>query len=175
MKSFRSITPLLWVRLLRCFRKIALCAGWLFFFSALFAQIQPAAHVSLFKKLSVIKTQYFDIIFPVQSEKSARHLALHADTLYEKLCDALLLDTHSLFGKTRCPVLITPEYDVLNAYFTVVPYNRIVLRDCVPSSSFAVFSDTLVSVFYHELVHAVTLNIKSPFLHGTSAVFGDLV
>lgn len=175
MKSFRSITPLLWVRLLRCFRKIALCAGWLFFFSALFAQIQPAAHVSLFKKLSVIKTQYFDIIFPVQSEKSARHLALHADTLYEKLCDALLLDTHSLFGKTRCPVLITPEYDVLNAYFTVVPYNRIVLRDCVPSSSFAVFSDTLVSVFYHELVHAVTLNIKSPFWHGTSAVFGDWV
>lgn len=175
MKSFHSITLLLWGRLLRYFRKIALCATLLLFFSTLFAQIQPSSHVSVFKKLSVIKTQYFDIIFPAQSEKSARHLALHADLLYEKLCDTLLLDKHSLFGKTRCPVLISSEYDVLNAYFTVVPYNRIVLRDCMPSSSFAVFSDTLVSVFYHELVHAVTLNIKSPFWHGTSAVLGDWV
>ena len=163
--------PSFWERLLRRFRRRRAAALILFACiqaAVVSAQINLGGHVSLFKKLSVIKTEYFDFIFAEESAASARHLALCADDLYRKAAGMLHIREHRRF-----PVLLTRETAVFNAYFTTFPYNRIVLYDAAPPSSFSVFSDNLASVFYHELVHALTLNIRSPFWKGMAAVFGD--
>ena len=164
--------PSFWERLLRRFRRS--CAAVLILFACvqtahINAQVNLGGHVSLSKKLSVIKTEYFDFIFAEESAASARHLALCADGLYRKAAGLL-----HIREMRRFPVLLTRETAVFNAYFTTLPYNRIVLYDSAPPSSFAVFSDNLASVFYHELVHALTLNIRSPFWKGMAAVFGDV-
>lgn len=163
--------PSFWERLLRRFRRS--CAAVLILFACvqtahINAQVNLGGHASLSKKLSVIKTEYFDFIFAEESAASARHLALCADGLYRKAAGLL-----HIREMRRFPVLLTRETAVFNAYFTTLPYNRIVLYDSAPPSSFAVFSDNLASVFYHELVHALTLNIRSPFWKGMAAVFGD--
>lgn len=163
--------PSFWERLLRRFRRRRAAALILFACiqaAVVSAQINLGGHVSLSKKLSVIKTEYFDFIFAEESAASARHLALCADDLYRKAAGMLHIREHRRF-----PVLLTRETAVFNAYFTTFPYNRIVLYDSAPPSSFSVFSDNLASVFYHELVHALTLNIRSPFWKGMAAVFGD--
>lgn len=163
--------PSFWERLLRRFRRRRVAALILFACiqaAVVSAQINLGGHVSLSKKLSVIKTEYFDFIFAEESAASARHLALCADDLYRKAAGMLHIREHRRF-----PVLLTRETAVFNAYFTTFPYNRIVLYDSAPPSSFSVFSDNLASVFYHELVHALTLNIRSPFWKGMAAVFGD--
>lgn len=163
--------PSFWERLLRRFRRRRAVTLILFACiqaAVVSAQINLGGHVSLSKKLSVIKTEYFDFIFAEESAASARHLALCADDLYRKAAGMLHIREHRRF-----PVLLTRETAVFNAYFTTFPYNRIVLYDSAPPSSFSVFSDNLASVFYHELVHALTLNIRSPFWKGMAAVFGD--
>jgi len=122
--------------------------------------------------LQTIKTKYFDIIYPPESETTANLFLSFADDIYIKACESLGNEKYF-----RMPVLITPSYDSLNAYFTVLPYNRIVVYDTLPfsndTSSLAVFSETLQSVFYHELIHAVSLNMKTPFFKGLSYAFGD--
>ena len=165
--------PSFWERPLRRFRRRRAAALILFACiqaAVVSAQINLGGHVSLSKKLSVIKTEYFDFIFAEESAASARHLALCADDLYRKAAGMLHIREHRRF-----PVLLTRETAVFNAYFTTFPYNRIVLYDSAPPSSFSVFSDNLASVFYHELVHALTLNIRSPFWKGMAAVFGDVL
>jgi len=140
----------------------------LLFAARLGAQVRPAGHIPFAKKLSVIQTEYFDFIFPEESSAAARTLASCADDMYRKIAHSLEVQ-HTF----RIPVVITRRTEVLNAYFTVIPYNRIVLYDSVPPPDFAVFSDTIVSVFYHELVHALSLNVKSPFWRGVSRFAGD--
>ncbi|MEE0878596.1 MAG: hypothetical protein UH788_04910 [Treponemataceae bacterium] len=123
------------------------------------------------KKLYVITTKYFDIIFPQESTESANLLAQKADNMYLEICEKL--DSSPYF---RIPVVITPEKDTLNAYYTSFPYNRIVLYDTLPTTSaLSVFSETFVNVFYHELVHAVSLQKKNSFFKFLSSVFGDSV
>ena len=63
------------------------------------------------KKLYVITTKYFDIIFPQESTESANLLAQKADDMYLEICEKL--DSSPYF---RIPVVITPEIDTLNAY-----------------------------------------------------------
>ena len=145
----------------------------LFISAVLFAQIRPAGHAPVGKKLFVIQTEYFDFIFPEESAVSARILASRADTFYREICERFEVSDTMRKALSGMPVFITRETEVLNGYFTPLPYNRIVLYDSVPPQSFAVFSDTLLSVFYHELVHAVSLNIKSPFWYGFSRAAGD--
>ncbi len=125
-----------------------------FYFSGfLFSQSQSA--VSISKKLSVIETEYFDIIFTEESTESAKYLAQHADVLYIKAKDFLKVEK-----VLRIPVVLSQQTDVLNGYFTFVPYSRIVIYDTLPQTSLAVFDDTLLSVFYHELIHAISFRVS---------------
>ena len=142
--------------------------------AVLFAQIRPLGHAPFGKKLFCIQTEYFDFIFPEESAASARVLASRADDFYREICTRLEVSDSMRKALCGMPVFITRETEILNGYFTPLPYNRIVLYDSVPPQSFAVFSDTILSVFYHELVHAVSLNIKSPFWYGFSRVAGDV-
>lgn len=135
----------------------------LFLISLLFATAVLHAHGGVLShakgKLYVISTKYFDIIYPLESENSAKHLAEKADEMYLCLCDSFQSEPYQRF-----PVTITPSVESLNAYFSASPYNRIVLYDTVPEESLDMYSDTLLDVFYHELTHAVTMNIKSPLM-----------
>ena len=123
-------------------------------------------------KLKISKTQWFDIIYPERCEESAAILYEKADTVYEEVT--------ALYGLTpafRIPVVITPTVEQFNAFWTAVPYNHIAIYDTGSSggSDLAVFSETLLSTFRHELTHAVTFNMKNGFWRVLGKVFGDCV
>lgn len=117
----------------------------------------------------VIKTDYFDIIYPDQSERTAFILAERADALYEKA--AALLETTPWM---HIPVVVSPSTQQINAYYTASPYNHIVILDTPnDNTELAVFTETVVSIFYHELIHAITANIHKNQIWDFANPFGD--
>ena len=62
----------------------------------------------------------------------------------------------------------------MNAYWSAVPYNHIVIYDTALIDDLAVFSENLLSTFRHELTHAYTYNLKNKFWRGVG-FFGDLI
>ena len=119
-------------------------------------------------KLSVIRTQYFDIIYPVECTAEAEKIAFVADGYYEEIAARLQTDC-----RIRFPVSVTRSMETTNGYFTVVPYNAIVIQAVPPEISLDQNSDSVTSVFYHELTHAVTTNSRNAFSRFVAAVFGD--
>ena len=124
------------------------------------------------KNLRVVKTTWFDIIYPERCEESAAILYEKADTVYEEVTAQ-----YGLKPSFRIPVVITPAVEQFNAFWTSVPYNHIAIYDTGSSGSgsLAVFTETLLSTFRHELTHAVTFNMKDPFWRAVDKVFGDCV
>jgi len=120
--------------------------------------------------LKVIKTEYFDVIYPEEAQATALKIASVCDGYYLDICSKLQTKPYQRF-----PVTITPSVEQLNAYYTAIPYNRIVLYDTKPETSLDMYQETMCSVFYHELTHAVTWNMKSTFWRGMSYVFGDVM
>jgi len=122
-------------------------------------------------RLSVISTEYFDFIHPEASADTAVYLARYADGFADEIC--LLLDTSM---KGRIPVYLNPDIQLLNAYFSPFPYNRIVLYDTtVTDGSLGGFRDAILKVFYHELTHAISINVRTPFWQLMSETFGDIL
>ncbi|MCR4733523.1 MAG: hypothetical protein K5829_00755 [Treponema sp.] len=120
------------------------------------------------KDLKVLKTQWFDIIFPPESQESALHLYKNADRIYLEIAD--------LYGRPplfRMPVVLTPAVETYNAFFAIAPYNHIVLYDTIPPEELLVNSDSLLTTFRHELTHAYTYNLKSETLKKVDSFFGD--
>lgn len=122
--------------------------------------------------LRVTKTQWFDIIYPLESQEAAGIFFENADTIYDEV--AAQYNTLPWF---RMPLVIVPTVDTMNAFWTAAPYNHIVIYDTSISKidELATYSETLLSVFRHELTHAVTNNMKGNFWKGVSKVFGDPV
>lgn len=122
------------------------------------------------KKLYVSQTRWFDIIYAEESAQTAQ-------ILYENADDILLEITSEYCSKPgehlRFPVVITRGVEQFNAYFTYYPYNHIVVYDTAEIQDLAVFSQTLLSVFTHELTHLVTYNLKTTFWNAASLMFGD--
>lgn len=122
------------------------------------------------KYTQVIKTKYFDIIYPAQSERTALLLSSRIDALYEKAAAEFETDP----WMTHFPVIISPSTQVFNAYYTSSPYNHIVLLDTPNTSvTLAVEAETIVNTFYHELIHAVTANIHKNSRWNKPNLFGD--
>ena len=120
--------------------------------------------------IRVVKTQWFDIIYPPESEQSAAILSEKADDIYYEIA--------GLYGhepQVRMPVVLSPYVEECNAYFTNGPYNRIVIYDTAVIDDLAVFSEDLLSLFRHELTHAYTFNLKNGFWKFIGNVFGDPV
>ena len=109
--------------------------------------------------LHVIRTEYFDIIFPEECKESAKKIESVCDDYYLEITKLLETEAYQRF-----PVTITRSVEVLNAYYAAIPYNRIVLYDTLPETSLDMYEETIQSVFYHELTHAVTYNMKSDTL-----------
>ena len=126
-------------------------------------QFVLSAHSGMFageKDLRVVKTKWFDIIYPLRCEESAAILFEKADLVYEEVTAQ-----YGLTPSFRMPVVITPAVENFNAFWTSVPYNHIAIYDTGASGAggLAVFSETLLSTFRHELTHAVTYNMKNGF------------
>ncbi|MBR1537417.1 MAG: hypothetical protein IJ630_10825 [Treponema sp.] len=119
--------------------------------------------------LHVIRTEYFDIIFAEESRETANKIASVCDDYYLEITKKLETDAYQRF-----PVTITRSVELLNAYYAAVPYNRIVLYDTLPEESLDMYEDTIQSVFYHELTHAVTYNMKGKALRKLS-FFSDMM
>lgn len=120
-------------------------------------------------KLKVIETQYFDINYAPECEETAKKIAA--------VCDDYYIEISAKFGYEpyqRFPVSITNKVESLNAYFSMAPYNTIVLYDTEIPYSLDMNEKSMEAVFYHELVHAVSLNSKSPFWRGM-AFFADFL
>ncbi len=122
------------------------------------------------KDIRVSKTQWFDIIYPERCEKSAAILYENADRIYSEVTGQ-----YGLEPDARIPVVLTPAVDSLNAFWAIVPYSHIVLYDTSFDSvnELAVFSENLLSVFRHELTHAVTFSMKNGFWGTVTKIFGD--
>lgn len=139
----------------------------------LFFLISFPAGAQLFKPftfLRVIKTEYFDIIYPSESEPSARLLASYADRIYEQISPLLNIDL-----SVRIPVTFAPHTDLFNGYYNSVSSPHIVLYDTPMDLEWTVYEDNLKSLFIHELVHAFSLNTRGPFYRILHRVFGNWV
>lgn len=115
--------------------------------------------------LHVIRTEYFDIIFAEESRRAAEKIEAVCDDYYLEITSKLETEAYQRF-----PVTITSSVELLNAYYAAIPYNRIVLYDTLPETSLDMYDDTIQSVFYHELTHAVTYNMKANALKRLSFI-----
>ena len=122
------------------------------------------------KKLYVSQTLWFDIIYAQESAQTAQILYENADEILLEITASYC----SAPGKhLRYPVVITRGVEQFNAYFTYYPFNHIVIYDTAEIPDISVFSETLLSVFTHELTHLVTYNLKTTFWNAASLMFGD--
>ena len=127
------------------------------------AQLFPA-----FTTFRVIRTEKFDIIFPRESESSARFLAIYADSIYDELS--------SLFGINvpgRITVTFAPHTDLFNGYYNPITGPHIVLFDTAMDVEWTTFENNLKGLFIHELVHAITMNTRGPFHRVLHRIFGN--
>ncbi|SFI45888.1 hypothetical protein SAMN04487775_101515 [Treponema bryantii] len=106
----------------------------------------------------LVKTEHFDIIYSNLSEETALLLVQNADSLYEKAAEALGAENN-----LHMPVIISPDSDELSVTYTESPYNRIIIFDSPADYGTAVFEDTMLSLFYHEIYQALLQSIRSPF------------
>ena len=138
---------------------------------ALIICVSVPAAAQLFKPFTsfrVIKTERFDIIFPEESESSARLLASYADRVYDQISSLLGIEYPG-----RIPVTLAPHTDMYNAYYRPLPGSYIVLFDTPMDLEWTNFANSLESLFLHELTHAVSLNSRNPFFRVLQRIFGN--
>lgn len=135
-------------------------------FSALFA-VEDKVLIKP-RKVYVVKTEHFDVLFPKESMETADLLVKEADRLYEraKKNTGFVQDLH-------IPVVISPDSDKLSVTYTQSPYNRIVIFDSVADADEALFKDNLLGLFYHEIYKALSKAIRTPFYQRISKFAGD--
>jgi len=146
-------------------RKFFYILSALFFFVA----VSAFAQNTLFKPFTsfrVIKTNHFDIIFPKESEPSARLLASYADRIYEQVSSLLGIEVYR-----RIPVTFTPHTDSFNGYYNIL-FNHIMLFDTPMDVEWTNFKNNLEKLFLHELTHAVSMNTRAPYYEIMYRIFG---
>lgn len=132
--------------------------------------ILGAQNLAPLRTLRTIRTERFDIIFPEESRATARTLAGFADAAYDRVSSALGIEVPS-----RIPVLVTPDTDVLNGYMNPIPYPHIVIYDTLLDTEWTTFPDALYGLFFHELVHAVSLSARGDGAEFLYRMFGGWV
>jgi len=149
-------------------RKIFILSA-LFIFASVSAFAQSAnAQFKPFTFFRVIQTDHFDIIFPKESEETARTLASYADRVYDQISSFLGIEVRG-----RIPVTITPHTDLFNGYYSPF-FNHIMLFDTPMDVEWTNFYNNLQKLFLHELTHAVSFNSRSPFYDSRYRIFGAL-
>ncbi|MDR2376079.1 MAG: hypothetical protein LBD96_06530 [Treponema sp.] len=127
-------------------------------------------YLRAFTPLRVLRTEYFDIIYPKESEETALRLSQFADRDYEEVSFRLGISV----GR-RIPVTISPHVDEFNGFMNSMPYPHILLLDTPMSPEWTTFDDSLEKLFLHELTHAVSLSTRSKALNFFHRIFGGWV
>jgi len=127
------------------------------FFFALSSVFSQNALYKPFTSFRVIQTDHFEIIFPKESESSARLLASYADRVYDHVSSLLGIKVRG-----RIPVTFSPHTDLFNGYYNIF-FNHIMLYDTPLDVEWTSFKNNLEYLFLHELTHAVSMNSRSPF------------
>ncbi len=107
------------------------------------------------RKVHMLSTQYFDILFSEESARTAKLIADNGDSLFENAAEKYGLE-HTF----RMPVIISPDSDCFSITYSPIPYNRILIYEAAYSQDDSVFSDIMLGNFYNEVVHAVCQSIK---------------
>ncbi|GHV76072.1 hypothetical protein AGMMS49942_08930 [Spirochaetia bacterium] len=118
-------------------------------------------------RLQVIKTAHFDIIYPAESERTARALEGFADALYDRV--TTLLGIHE---PKRIPVTITPHTEQFNGLTMFTPYMHIILYDTPMSAEWTTYTNSLEGLFLHELVHAISISSRDKSWQPFHRIFG---
>jgi len=136
-----------------------------------FVSVSVFAQNALFKPFTsfrVIQTEHFDIIFPKESDESARLLASNADRVYDHVSSLLGIEVRG-----RIPVTLTPHTDLFNGYYMPI-FNHIMLFDTPMDIEWTNFENNLEKLFLHELTHAVSMNTRSPSYEFWHRIFGGI-
>ena len=120
------------------------------------------------RDLKIIKTEHFDIIYPERGKDCAAIIAANCESLYTELSELYGLDYDF-----RLPVTISTTYQGMNAYFSPAPFNHIVFFANQPKLSMDIYTNESLSIFKHELTHAINYNLKNKFWHNLSSTLGD--
>jgi hypothetical protein len=123
-----------------------------------------------FTGFRVIQTEHFDIIYPRESEPTARTLAGFADKTYGQV-SALL----GISLQQRLPVAITPHSALFQGLTFFGPYIHIVLADAPMDLEWTAMTNWLEALFLHELTHAVSMSTMGPGGKGLHKIFGGWV
>lgn len=99
------------------------------------------------RKINVISTEFFDIIFPSECTFFADLVSEHADSFYLDACEKL-----NASEKFRLPIVISPDSDVLSVEYAPSPYNRIVIYSSLPKKDITFYEDDLLSLLNKEIV-----------------------
>ena len=145
------------------FHKSSFLAALLLFFLCI-QSLHAGGVLSSPRKVYVVNTNHFEIIFPKESADTADYIARNADALYERAKEET-----GLQKDFAMPIIISPDSSVLDVKYTNRPYNRIVIFDALPAASQIEREaargndDILLSLLYKEIFLAVSGSIRSPF------------
>ncbi|MDR0400737.1 MAG: hypothetical protein LBH51_07310 [Treponema sp.] len=123
-----------------------------------------------FTELLSLETRYFEIIYPKESEETARRLALYADGAYEEVSTRLGISVDRTI-----PVAITPHIDEFNGFMNSMPYPHILLLDTFMDSEWTTFDNSLEKLFLHEMTHAVSMSTRGRVVDFFYRIFGGWV
>lgn len=140
----------------------------IFLLFSVFSTLSSEGVLARPRKIYVIQTEHFDILFPKDSAAAANLLAENADALYEKA--KFKVDYKY---DVRIPVVLSPDSDKLFVSYTAHPYNRILIFDGVPEAASVGKGETLLNLFYRELTVCMISSIRSPIHQYISTIVGD--
>jgi hypothetical protein len=149
-------------------RKLDLAIALLFVASI--AQLSAGPSFASGSRLSVMKTEHFDIVFSEASKRSALLLSAFAESVYDEVSGKL--GRHLAH---RLPVAITEETGQFNGVTEAWPYFHIILYAAPLDQAWTVYGDNLRGLFLHELTHAISLDSKAPWAEFLSGIFGSWV
>ena len=119
--------------------------------SLLFSQV-----FTPFRKLNVIKTEKFDIIFPEESRRTAEYIYSFIDDMYEENSKKL---NSKVYG--RIAITITPDLNIFNSIAYPAPYPAIIIYDTPMGSEFTTYEQNMYGVLLHELMHLISLSSEN--------------
>ena len=105
------------------------------------------------RKLYTIQTKKFEIIFPIESKRTAETLEKIVDDIYEEYSKKLNVEIEG-----RIPITLSPDMNTYNAMGPPVPYPLMIIYDTPESGDNAKYDNNLKNLFIHELTHILTLS-----------------
>ena len=119
------------------------------------------------RKVHVISTEYFDILFSKESTETAVLLADSADGFY-----LLAKESFGLQFDFKLLVVISPDSQVLSVKYSPAPYNRIVVYEGSKNLEQEGFRNGLLDLFRYEVTRAVSQSVRNEFWYKVSNFVG---